>query len=239
VFQYMNHAEVKTRMQRIIKDVETELKNVEELTKEKVDLAPLWRAWIDQYLLDITKKSKEFLKAHVTTTEPLVKAGITKYDKLQKDLKTKEGPKSQDGTVSKAPAHQKHWDIQNKEAKRLDTQIANNKKKETKLQNDIKDTALKLKNIRLKYSKAKADEKKGAKNTSDALKKDKLKLEDQEVAEKLELDGVRQKMASDLRDKQELYADSVGQIIDGLKKDQDVLKKFSTAITKLEMPKAA
>jgi hypothetical protein len=53
VFEYMNEAEVKKRLQASVKNVGIELQNVKYFTKETTDLAKLCYAFIEKHLTDV------------------------------------------------------------------------------------------------------------------------------------------------------------------------------------------
>ncbi|KAJ4335450.1 hypothetical protein N0V87_006108 [Didymella glomerata] len=71
-------------MQNSIYNVDLELKNMEHLTKEKIDIATPWQTYMKSHLLDIETKAKAGIKAR---TETDTESQLTK---MMADLKTKE-----------------------------------------------------------------------------------------------------------------------------------------------------
>lgn len=58
---------MKSRLQASIKNVGTELKNVEHLTKEKLDLATEWEAFMKSHLAIVGTKAKEWINQRIVT----------------------------------------------------------------------------------------------------------------------------------------------------------------------------
>ena len=239
VFEYMNHAEVKSRMQLAIKNVETELSNIKELTGEKTDIAALWRQWIEKHLVDMPTSAKKLLTAKVKLAESLLTPGLQKYDTMYKALDKKEGPKDPSGTVSTQAAHTKHFEVQEKEKKKIQTRIDNQKKEVKKKEDVVKATEKELTDLYRDIKEARAREKKAGPNTS-KLEEKKENIKKTELPrQKKDLVAAQTTLSLAEREVDELYSHTVKQIVDGLKQDQATLKKFSTAIGKLAMPKAA
>jgi hypothetical protein len=93
-FEYMEHADVKSRMQHAIQNVRLELSNIKDLTGEDIkdtkgaiiDLPALWIEYMKNHLQTMEDWGQEYVEKLAILAEKLYKAEITQLDKIEKKL---------------------------------------------------------------------------------------------------------------------------------------------------------
>ena len=93
-FEYMEHPDVKSRVQRAIQNVRLELSNIKNLTGEDVkdtkgaivDLSAFWLEYIKNHLQTMEEWGEEYFEKLATLVEKLYKAEITELEKIEKKL---------------------------------------------------------------------------------------------------------------------------------------------------------
>ncbi|KAJ4405995.1 hypothetical protein N0V91_004879 [Didymella pomorum] len=92
VFKNANVPSVKQRMQRSIKNVETELKNLKHY-KQTVDLAPVWITFMKEHLESVTTTAQKFLSEQINNAERKTSTEIARLKQLSTQLKALESNK--------------------------------------------------------------------------------------------------------------------------------------------------
>ena len=228
-------------MNQAVKNFETELKNVQELTGEQTDLAKLWRTFITGHLSDIGEHTKTYLEQRSEVARKKLEAGLIKYDKLETTLKQAEGrTAAKSDVVPKAAKYQKHYDAQKEKEVALEKRKGSEKKDVVQQEGVVEAKQKELKDLRAQVKAAQKAEKKqapGTPKTSTNLKKQKEDKEDELKIAKVKLETLKRVVSGTTREHEELYYDSVSQIVANLRKDQVTLRKYNMVIKKLEMPK--
>jgi chromosome segregation ATPase len=265
VFEYMNEAEVKERLQTSVKNVGMELQNVKYFTKETTDLAKLWYAFIEEHLTDIETTAKTWLKDRIEKeTEKEIANMIGTLGELEADLKKKEISKDKAAHEKKAKEASDKLDKEIKTAKdAVATQetVLKNAKADLEAKRDVsakKRTELKDENAKLTAIVQQIAAEKDKKKLMD-LNKEKTKLEGQIAkikTEKSTADNARSKadrerkkaqralttkekaLGRSQRAKWSLRSKWLAEVIADLKKDQVIVAKFKKAAGTVTMPKA-
>lgn len=101
----MKDSAVKSRLQNSIKNVGIELKNIEHLTKEKIDLATPWQTFMKSHLLNIETKARAGIRARIEVdTENQLTKTIAELKTKEGDLKKKETGRDKASHEQKAKA---------------------------------------------------------------------------------------------------------------------------------------
>ncbi|XPS98960.1 hypothetical protein M3J09_008147 [Ascochyta lentis] len=263
VFEYMNNADVKFRFQASIKNVGIELKNVEHLTKEKMDLSKEWQDFMKTHLAGVEKKAKEWFSDRIVKeTEGQINDMIKKLQTLEKDLKEKETGKDNAAHEKKAKVASDKLDAEIKTAKaavEAQEKVVKTREAELKTKRDAatkKNAELRRKsdefNAIVKQITKEKDAKKKADltKTKDALEKDKTKLESEKVkTDKNKTDAESNRGAAreeklvnekavglKQREKWSLRSKELKDVINNLEADKKVLAAFKTAGASIKMP---
>ena len=245
-----------SRLQASIKNVGMELKNVEHLTQEKLDLATEWDKWMKAHLAEVKTKAKTWIEDRIDkdTTKRLADE-IATLKKKEADLKKEETGKNKDTHDKTAKATSDKLDVEIKTAKTAVTaqeKVVNTKQTELEVKRGAfskKKAELKKKDGELTtLAKTIAKEKDATKLA--ALDKQKKTLEQEKTQLEVEKNTAEQykKTAETARDsarkdlltkqkavglkereKWSLRSVWLGQVIDGLEKDQAIVKKFKAA----------
>ena len=222
VFKYMNVPSVKQRMQRSVKNVETELKNLKHY-KQAVDLAPIWIAFMKEHLESVTTTAQKFLNEQINNAERKTSTEIARLKQLSAQLKALESNKS------KRDAHKKK---QAALEKNLDTKIDSLEKKlqseETKIRTLTTAKALVLSKLRA-VPKSKPAEKK------------KLQADNQTKKEQLSIAKKQHRNTQiALSDAERAWAVLYSAGVDGVVKSLDLDKKrlamYKKEVAKMKMP---
>jgi chromosome segregation ATPase len=264
VFEYMNEAEVKKRLQASVKNVGIELQNVKYFTKETTDLAKLWYAFIEKHLTDVENTAKTWLNDRIEKeTEKEIANMITTLKELEADLKKKENSKNKATHEKKSKEASDKLDKEIKTAKdavatqetvlkNAETDLETKRDASTKKKTELKDEEAKLTAV-IEQIAAKKDKKKLA-----DLNTEKTTLEGQIAqikAEKSTADNAREKAQRERkkakralltkkkavgrkqRAKWSLRSEWLAKVIADLKKDQVVVAEFKKAAGTVAMPK--
>ncbi|KAF2678799.1 hypothetical protein K458DRAFT_490904 [Lentithecium fluviatile CBS 122367] len=220
VYRYMQEPEVKRRMEQAITNVEIELKNIQGLTGQNVDLSRRWRAFMKDHMAAMDTKNKIWLKNRITRdTKKQVQRGLTKYRAMLSDLRVKEkGPSA--ATHSNKQATEKTRLEAEQAQKAADVQVQ--EQKIVSVRSEITDLTTKMRTARG-----------AAFTTLDTSRKAKRK---QLGAEKKTLDTKKKLHGEISRKLQELYSGSVEQIVKNLERDQKLVTNYEAAIRRISMP---
>ena len=262
----MNNADVKSRFQASIKNVGTELKNIEHLTKEKIDLATEWQSFMKTHMDGVEKKAKTWFSDRIVKeTEGQLDAEIKK---LQADLKVLIAKEKGKDANKHEIAAKAAWDKLEVEVKTAKTAVEAQEKivKASEAALKTKRDAATKKNAELRKktdeinatNKQIAKEKDAAKKaaltkTKDALEKDKTKLEAEKVVTDKEKDKAEteraaareeklareKKVGLKQRQKWMLRSKELKDVIDNLEADKKVVAAFKAAGAKMKMPAVA
>jgi putative ABC transport system ATP-binding protein len=259
----MNNADVKSRFQASIKNVGIELKNVEHLTKEKIDLSKEWQDFMKAHMDGVEKKAKAWFSDRIVKeTEGQINDMIKKLQALEKDLKAKEIGKDKATHEKTAKAASDKLDVEIKTAKAaVEAQEKVVKTRETELK--IKRDASTKKNAELRKKsdelnaivKQVAKEKDATKKatltkTKDALEKDKARLEMEKRTTDKDKDNAgssrglarEEKLAKEKvvglkqRAKWSLRSKELKDVIDNLEADKKIVAAFKIAGASMKMP---
>jgi hypothetical protein len=227
----MNNKEIKKRLENAITNVETELKNVEQLTKQKnIELAKAWRKFMTAHLLDIEKWTTDWLKDHITKyTKDSIAKGIKDYEAMFKLLKMKEEHKVSAAAYNKAQLEKERL---------LKTQAIKDKKALEEHIALIDTTRVARSAFTIQIQKEKnedtPDDDKIAKLEKDrSLEGKLLKKYKRQKPTYVKAAGVTE------RKQQELFSNRVADVIADLKEDKKTVEDFEKAIASLKMPKVA
>jgi chromosome segregation ATPase len=265
VFEYMNEAEVKKRLQDSVKNVGMELQNAKYFTKETTDLTKLWYAFIEEHLTSVETTAKTWLKDRIEKeTEKEIANMIRTLGELEADLKKKENSKDKAAHEKKAKEASDKLDKEIKTAKdAVTTQetVLKNAKTDLEAKRDVsaeRRTELKDENAKLTAIVQQIAPEKDKKKLVD-LNTEKTKLEGQIAkikAEKSTADNARSKADRERKKAQRALATKekalglkqrakwslrsvwLAEVIADLKKDQVVVAKFKKAAGTVAMPKA-
>ncbi|KAF2175365.1 hypothetical protein K469DRAFT_68166 [Zopfia rhizophila CBS 207.26] len=223
VFKYFEDPTVKHNLQSAIKNVGTELSgsNINHLTGQNVDLAPLWKEFMEKKLAKIEEFGTGWVKKMIQYAE----AG---YDKEMKDLKAKETDLQKDEKLT-GDAKNRAIQKKNQELARIQSEANSLKQKLHKADKDVDDAKDEVARLTKQYE---TDKKSSTEKARDNATKE------QEAAEKRLYDA--QKVYNlKLREGNKLDLKMVREMISNTKKDQDVLAKFKTYNNSFKMPKVA
>lgn len=92
LFKNANVPSVKQRMQRSIKNVETELKNLKHY-KQTADLAPVWITFMKEHLESVMTTAQKFLNEQINNAERKTSTEIARLKQLSTQLKALESNK--------------------------------------------------------------------------------------------------------------------------------------------------
>ncbi|KAJ4984185.1 hypothetical protein SVAN01_10293 [Stagonosporopsis vannaccii] len=263
VFEYLNNPEVTSRLQAAIKNVGTELSNIEPLTKQSMDLAKEWPEFMTSHFTAVEKAAKQWFSDRIVKdTEKQIAAMISTLEKTEKELMAKE--KGQDA--------QKHAEKAKVESERIEKEIVKAQAAVDSAERDVKAKEKDLKDKRDEYNKINREfrrkseelaalEKQIAKerdqknkaeleNTRGALAKEVEKLEDQKNkaendrtdAETARDNAKAQKLSKDKavglkkREKWLLRSVELRDVINGLEKDKKAVADFKDAGAQIKMP---
>ncbi|ORY17525.1 hypothetical protein BCR34DRAFT_583669 [Clohesyomyces aquaticus] len=223
VYSYLNHAEVKSRLQSAVANVETELSNVKHLTKEDHDLAGLWIEFMSALLLRTEKNGRDWLTKSITYSNNAYQKELDNLLALQKKLK----PDSQ-LTQAEKLARDKKVDALTKERTTLD-QAAR------KADRDVEDSEKRLHGYTSDVAAARAKKDTAAENAAKTKREAEKKVLEQAKTAKYEAD---KKVNLKNREMHVLYRQVLDKIIDAIKKDMKTLDGYSAATKKISMPSA-
>lgn len=229
VFDYMENAEVKSRMQQSIQNVKIELGNVKQLTDNnlpktttgvEVDLSAAWMDFMDKQLKRFHTKGQAWLKE-------MIKYGLGEYQKAVKDLDEQQKLMVKGESAVEAD---KRMVIRNKAVQEVTAQEIEEKKARAEL--DKANQSMETENKRIKGIKDSAKRKAEKKTKKyQALEKDikdaKAKLETAKRAKN------RAKRSVARNDKSLIVTE-----IADLKKDIGYLEVFEKASLIIKVPKA-
>lgn len=259
----MNNADVKSRFQASIKNVGIELKNIEHLTKEKIDLSKEWQDYMKTHMEGVEKKAKAWFSDRIVKeTEGQINDMIKKLQALEKDLKEKEIGKDKAAHEKTAKAASDKLDAEIKTAKaavEAQEKVVKTRETELKAKRDAatkKNTELRKKSDELnaivkQIAKEKDATKKATLTKSkDTLEKDKAKLETEQMTtnnEKNDAETNRglakeDKLAKEKvvglkqRAKWSLRSKELKDVIDNLEEDKKIVAAFKTAGASTTMP---
>lgn len=202
----MNSPEVVAKMRSINANVKLELANAGALTGQpNINLVPLWDSFLAQHFTDSEAYGRSWLKARMPETKKEIQATMTKYRKMYRLLKQRE-------SSTKATQYAKAQKMKNMQ---LDKVLLNRKRIAT---------AAKQKVAKLKTTRKPGMSTAAKKTLERAITNAKL---DEEEAKKQQ--GLTQRKIH------ELYAHSVLQILDNLKKDSARVANFEKAINGLRL----
>jgi hypothetical protein len=263
VFEYMNNAEVKSRFQASIKNVGIELKNVEHLTKEKIDLSKEWQDFMKTHVDGVEKKAKAWVSDRIVKeTEGQINDMIKKLQALEKDLKAKETGKDKDTHEKTANAASVKLDgeiktakaaveAQEKVVKTREAELKTKRDAATKKNAELRKKTEELSAIVKQIAKEKDATKKATlTKTKDTLEKDKDKLETEKIttdknktdAEAKRAAAREEKLAKEKvvglkqRAKWSLRSKELNDVIDNLEADKKIVAAFKTAGASMKMP---
>ncbi|KAL1591735.1 hypothetical protein SLS60_011734 [Paraconiothyrium brasiliense] len=224
VYRYMSDAQVQSRMNEAITNVEIELQNVQHLTGEnlRTNLAKAWRTYMRDRVAEIGTEGKTWLQARINYTKSKVATTLTRYQTMLRDLKGKE-------TTGSQAQINRYASQQNKEKTRLDREIAQAQSAVTKQDGQIV-------TVRGEIAKLTASIRSATGAQEKRLKADRQIKRNQMNREKTTLVRLKKALGKVTRQRDELYSNSVQQIVNNLQKDQNLLNIYETAIARLSMP---
>jgi hypothetical protein len=130
VYSYMNHKEVKPRLDNIFENVRRELSNIEELTDQAEDLDKKWTIWMTERLEEMGKRANKWLKDKLNDAKEA-------YEDAIKEIKETERIRAAEPRKVLRSAKQKFKDeVEELEAQRkvIDRDVEATKKARTDLQ---------------------------------------------------------------------------------------------------------
>ncbi|KAJ4359596.1 uncharacterized protein N0V89_000151 [Didymosphaeria variabile] len=224
VYRYMSDPQVKSRMNEAITNVEIELQNVQHLTGTNLqtNLAKAWRTYMRDRVADIGTDGKKWLQARIDHTRPQVVATLTKYQGMLKNLKHKETTGTQ-AQINRYAAQQ------NQEKTRLTREIA-------QAQSDVTRQEGHIVTVRGQVAALTAQIRPATGTREKQLKADRQRKRNELLREKTKLVRLKKALGKVTRERDELYSNSVQQIVDNLQKDQKLLNIYERAIARLSMP---
>lgn len=259
----MNNADVKSRFQASIKNVGIELKNIEHLTKEKIDLSTEWQGFMKAYVDGVEKKAKDWFSDYIVKdTEGQINDMIKKLQALEKDLNAKETGKDKAAHEKKAKAASDKLDAEIKTAKaavEAQEKVVKTREAELKIKRDastkknaeFRKNTDELSAIVKQIAKEKDATKKATlTKTKDALEKDNAKLDTERITtDKDKMDAKRKRDAAKReslakekavglkqRAKWLLRSKELKDVIDNLEEDKKIVAAFKTAGASMTMP---
>ena len=99
MYKYLQNTAVSTRMKTIAKDVETELRNVQHLTKVQLDLASWWRDFLREHVKFIHRQGTDWLENQIKLAKTSNNAALNNYKRLKARIERLEGA----GSPNKIP----------------------------------------------------------------------------------------------------------------------------------------
>lgn len=210
-------------MKQAIKNVETELKNAEHLTQQKVKLAPLWKTFMREHLNKVRFEAQTYMNARIGHAETEIRDEIKRLRLLEKSLLRQEkGPKA---ATHKATQAKKEKDLKAK----LTPALQAEKTQQTKVT-----TLEKQKEILMGRLAGETNaQKKKTLSTQNKAKGKELTTARAQLQTKTKQVGLtRRKLA-------ELYSGGVQNVVKNFQKDQRRLAAYKKVVATMKMPAVA
>lgn len=225
VFKNANVPSVKQRMQRSIKNVETELKNLKHY-KQTADLAPVWITFMKEHLESVMTTAQKFLNEQINNAERKTSTEIARLKQLSTQLKALESNKlKRDAHKKKQAALEKNLDTKiNALEKKLQSEV-------TKIKTLTTAKTLVLSKLRA-VPKNKPAEKKRWQAQNKTKKAQLSAAKKQHRRTQIELGDAE-------RDWTVLYSAGVDGVMKSLDLDKKRLAMYKTEVAKMNMPPLA
>lgn len=225
LFKNANVPSVKQRMQRSIKNVETELKNLKHY-KQTADLAPVWITFMKEHLESVMTTAQKFLNEQINNAERKTSTEIARLKQLSTQLKALESNKlKRDAHKKKQAALEKNLDTKiNALEKKLQSEV-------TKIKTLTTAKTLVLSKLRA-VPKNKPAEKKRWQAQNKTKKAQLSAAKKQHRRTQIELGDAE-------RDWTVLYSAGVDGVMNSLDLNKKRLAMYKTEVAKMNMPPLA